>query len=203
MALLTSTEAKAMKPDLTGTAQDTLIDTLIGRADERLATWCGYPNYDSSVIPSLTSQTYTQYLDGPSWENQQVLAVPFFPLGSITSIHDDPGDRSYGAATLVASSDYETDAYRGLVILTPTAVQGSWSKGFRAQKIITAAGWSTVPELLKQAGAELVWHWYRLMRERGHDSVSIGGSSAGSWGAEIPKYIRELVAPFRLPGVLL
>lgn len=203
MALLTSTEAKAIKPDLSGTAQDTLIDTLIGRADEVLATWCGYPVYDSSAIPSLTQQTYTQYLDGPTWEDSKVLAVPFFPLGTITSIHDDPTDRTYGAATLVDSSDYDLDSYRGLVILTQSSVQGFWSKGFRAQKIITQAGWATVPEALKHAGAELVWHWYRLMRERGKKNVNIGGDSVVIRPPELPTYIKELVQPFRLPGALL
>lgn len=203
MALLTSTEAKAIKPDLSGTAQDTLIDTLIGRADQVLATWCGYPVYDSSTIPSLTQQTYTQYLDGPTWEDSKVLAVPFFPLGTITSIHDDPTDRTYGAATLVDSGDYDLDSYRGLVILTQSSVQGFWSKGFRAQKIITQAGWATVPEALKHAGAELVWHWYRLMRERGKKNVNIGGDSVVIRPPELPTYIKELVQPFRLPGALL
>ena len=203
MALLTSTEAKAIKPDLTGSAQDTLIDTLIGRADEVLAQWCGYPVYDSSTIPSLTQQTYTQYLDGPTWEDAKVLAVPFFPLGSITSIHDDPSDRTYGAVSLVAASDYETDDYRGLVILTTASAQGFWSRGFRSQKIITTAGWATVPEALKHAGAELVWHWYRLMRERGKQSVSVGGGSAGLRSEDIPDHVRHLAAGYRLPGALL
>ena len=203
MALLTSTEAKAIKPDLSGSAQDTLIDTLIGRADEVLATWCGYPVYDSSTIPSLTQQTYTQYLDGPTWEDSKVLAVPFFPLGTITSIHDDPTDRTYGAATLVDSSDYDVDTYRGLVILTQSSVQGFWSKGFRAQKIVTQAGWATVPEALKHAGAELVWHWYRLMRERGKQSVSVGGGSTGLRTESIPDHVWALVSPYRLPGSLL
>lgn len=202
MALLTSTEAKAIKPDLTGTAQDTLTDTLIGRADEVLATWCGYPVYDSSTIPSLTQKTYTQYLDGPTWEDQKVLAVPFFPLGTITSIHDDL-ERVYGSDRLVDSGDYETDDYKGLVILKNTSTQGFWSKGFRAQKIITTAGWSTVPEALKHAAAELVWHWYRLMRERGKTSVNINGDSVSLLPPTLPKHVMQLASTYRMPGACL
>jgi hypothetical protein len=203
VALLTSTEAKAIKPDLKGTAQDTLIDTLIGRADEVLAAHCGFRVYDSSVIASVTRQTYTIYLDGPTWEDQQVLALPVFPIGTIASVYDDPTDRAYASGSLVAASDYETDDDRGLVLLKQSSVQGYWSRGFRAQKVTLTAGWATTPGALKHAGAELVWHWYRLMRERGHDSISIGGASAATWPGTVPQFIVDMVRPFRLPGALL
>ena len=202
MALLTATEAKAIKPDLSGSAQDTLIDTLIGRADEYLAAHCGYPVYDSSTVPSLTEQTYTQYLNGPTWEDAKVLAVPFFPLGTVTSVHDDP-ERTYGASSLVASTDYETDAYSGLIILKEASTFGYWSRGLRRQKVITAAGWATVPTLLKHAGAELVWHWYRLARERGHNNTTINGAGGSSWSADVPDFVLDMVKQYRLPSALL
>ncbi len=203
MALLTSTEAKALKPDLGGATQDTLIDTLIGRADTLLAQKCGYPRYDTSAVESFTAQTYTMYLDGPTWTDQRVLALPVFPISSITTIHDDP-DRGYGAAYLVDSGDYETDDAKGLVILTDTSTQGYWSSSFRAQKVVASLGWSTVPGLIKHAGAELVWHWYRLQRgDRGKRNVSVAGQSLALWDAEVPGYILEMIADYRLPRVLL
>ena len=206
MALLTSTEAKALKPDLSGSSQDTLIDTLIGRADEALAAHCGFPRSDTSSEPSLTTQTYTLYLDGPTWSDSRVLSVPVFPIVAVTSIFDDV-DRVYGAATEVASSDWELDIARGLVILKNASTQGLWTSSWRAQKVTATLGYTDaaghIPQILRHAGAELVWHWFRLTRERGHSSVNLGGQSGSSWDPELPPYVLELVRPFRLPRALL
>jgi len=206
VALLTSTEAKAIKPDLSGTTQDALIDTLIGRADEYLAAYCGFPRSDTSSEPSLTTQTYTLYLDGPTWGDARVLSLPVFPIVTVTSIFDDT-DRVYGAATEVASSDWELDIARGLVLLKNSSTQGLWTSSWRAQKVTATLGYTDaaghVPQILRHAGAELVWHWFRLMRERGHKSVNVGAGSAALIDQEVPPYVLELAAPFRLPGSLL
>jgi len=206
VALLTSTEAKAIKPDLSGTTQDALIDTLIGRADEYLAAYCGFPRSDTSSEPSLTTQTYTLYLDGPTWADSRVLSFPVFPIVTVTSIFDDV-DRVYGAATEVASSDWELDIARGLVILKNASTQGLWTSSWRAQKVTATLGYTDasghVPQILRHAGAELVWHWFRLMRERGQTSATINGAGGGLRDQEVPPYVLELAAPFRLPGSLL
>ena len=206
MALLTSTEAKAIKPDLSGSTQDALIDTLIGRADEFLAAYCGYPKSDSSSEPSLTTQTYTLYLDGPTWADSRVLSLPVFPIVTVTSIFDDV-DRVYGASTEVSSSDWELDIGRGLVILKNASTQGLWTTSWRAQKVTATLGNTDasnhVPQILRHAGAELVWHWYRLMRERGQVSATINGAGGTLRDQEVPDYVLEMVAPFRLPMALL
>ena len=200
MALLTATEAKAIKPDLSGSSQDTLLATLIVRADEVLAAWCGYPPNSDGGNPGFEAAVYTIYMDGPDTDNAQILRLPVSPINSITSVADDV-DRVYGTA--VDSDDYELDKNRGLVILKNTSTQGFWTSAWRSQKVVGSLGWATVPEGLKHAAAELVWHWYRLMRERGRETLSQGGASFTVIPSTVPDYVLEMVRPYRLHSVLV
>ena len=157
MALCTAAEVKALLTSIEGTTHDTLLDTLASYADAVLARWCGYPPATAGSAPTLEQATHTLYSapvgDPRGWGvrvDGDTLHLRIWPMGTVTSIHDDP-DRVYGSDYLVDSGDYETDDERGLVILKVTRTHGGWSKSARAIKVVAAFGYSSVPSDMKMA----------------------------------------------------
>lgn len=193
MALITATEARLYVPDLTGTGEDTNLNTLITRAGAMLAAHCGYPAVSATTSPTLESATYTWYLDSPGGEVLELLP----PLTGVTTLHDDP-ERLYGSDALLASTDYERDEVRGLVVLKTDGNWGRFSRRgtYRAIKAVFTAGWTTIPEPVKQACAELARHLWHLRRRMGSQSAS-GKGSASFREETIPDAVLELIAPYR------
>ena len=62
MALATAAQMREYLRVLTGTAEDSLIDSLIARFDGLASGWCGYPT--EGAAPTFESATYTHYFDG-------------------------------------------------------------------------------------------------------------------------------------------
>lgn len=206
MALITAAEARAAGiASLGGSSdQDTLLDTLIDRADHALATWLGYPDQHSgSDGPTLESVTYTLYLDGPDADAPDRLTLPVRAVSSITTIHSDP-QRDYGSDTLIASTDYDLDGTEGVLYLRPDA-SSSWDTARRAIKVVCVAGWADTeaPPAVKQAAALLVRHWFDLGKERmSMSSVSQGDVSTSYRRETIPAVVAQLVEPYRVGGFL-
>ena len=198
MALCTASEVRAIMPQLTGTSQDSILDTMITRADTQMARWCLFPAATPGGVPTMEDTTYTRYFDG-NGEGGVTLRLGIPPLVSVTTIHDDPDTRTYGAASLVAASDYDLDLELGQAILTSTSTHGAWSsRSYRSIKAVYVAGWVTVPEELKGLCAELVAHWWRLRKERGKNSVSQQGTSLSLIPETLPDRVKEGLAPYRL-----
>lgn len=197
MALITAAQAKVYLPQIVGTADDTLIDTLIARAGAAIARYLGWPPASAGVVPTLEDTTHTLYLDGPGSVD---LYLPIRPLVSITSIHDDPA-RLYPASSEVASADYTADLGAGLLTCDSDGSHGTWSTGTRAIKVVCVAGYATIPADIEQAVCILVGHWWRLRTEGGRESISAGGTSISVTAATLPPEVRELLTPYLLPGV--
>lgn len=201
MALITTAEAYAMIPGLASGSSDTLVGDLIDRAGDALAAWCGFSAASAGGAPSLESTTYTEYLDGPEHGNARAVKLSFRPVASITTIHDD-SDWGYGAAYLVSSSDYVLDGQAGRVWLTPSAAH-TWSEGARNIKVVYVAGFSTVPDDVKQACALTVAHWVTLPKRQGRTGAS-GPNAGGSYGPEtLPASAKELVSHLKLGRAVL
>ncbi len=197
MALLTAAEARSQIPELTGTAEDTLIDTLIAAVGVTLAAWCGYPPATAGGSPTLESTSYTEFLDGPGGRE---LRVPVYPLTAIASIYDDPA-WTWGAADLVASGDYAiSDGRTGLVLLGETSTHGTWSRSRRSIKIAFTAGFATIPGDIKRAAAIAVRTLWDLRRQQGKESVSGGGNISLSLREEeaVVAIARQMLAHRRL-----
>ena len=64
MALCTASEVRAIMPQLTGTSQDSILDTMITRADTQMARWCLFPAATPGGVPTMEDTTYTRYFDG-------------------------------------------------------------------------------------------------------------------------------------------
>ena len=199
MALMTAAQARLYIPALSGTAADTDLDSLIGKAARVFAYYLGFPPNAAGTNPSLETVTYTQTLDGPGGVT---LKLPVIPIQSVTSIHDDP-DRAYGSGDLVAASDYEVDLERGLVILKPTSVHGNWSTSYRAIRVVYVAGFATTPGAIVHAGGLQIAHWWGARNHIGKTSISQGGGSASVKTLELLPEVKEALAPYRMPSVFI
>ncbi len=118
--------------------------------------------------PGLATVT-TEFFDGES--DQDAVFPDEWPIGTVTSLHDDP-DRTYGAATLLTENTHflvYTDEGRiqlvrgsGLSILT-SRESGFWNQGLKNIKLVYTAGYTNnagIPPSLRQACIE--WAAYLL-----------------------------------------
>ena len=207
MALLTAAEAALAIPGLTGTGEDTKIETLITRAGRVFARYCGYPPASVGANPTMESASYTLYngLGGLVQVNPdgRHLRIMVWPVTAISAIYDDTAE-AYGTA--VTSTLYSlVDGDQGLVAYKTTA-GAAWTDAgpyIRNIKIACTAGYSTVPDDLKQAAMMLVKHWWALRHVQGNQSVSQGQANRGRREETMPGQVKEILAPLRLPGVIL
>lgn len=195
MALLTATQARVYLAYL-DSSEDTLIDTMIARATSVLAAWCGWPRNDSGG-QTMEASTYTFYLDAPTDEGAQEIAVPVWPLVTVTSVYDDP-ERAYGASTLVSSGDYDTDLQAGRIILKPSSTLGKFSTARRALKVTVSAGYSTAPADLAQALGMMVKHLLELRHTQGASSVDTGDGAAQRREEDIPAAVKQMLRPYTI-----
>ena len=196
MALMTAAEARVYLRGLTGPAEDTTLDTLIGRVGAALAAFCRFPA-SATADASIESATYTQYLTG---DDPRVLFAPVRPVVSITSIHDSP-NHTYATADLVASGDYTLlKADEGLVELDYDAAHGGWSTGRDNIKLVYVAGFATVPESFKHACGLQIAHVWKNRDTLGLTSLSIEGVNYAIRTLGLLPSARETVAIHRLTG---
>jgi hypothetical protein len=199
VALVTAAEVRLNLPGLgTSATEDTILDTLIARADAVLANWCGYDaaTEGGAGAPTLEDVTFTRYLKGPGG---RALQLPFYPIVSVTTIEDDTTETFNGSTYLVSSSDYSLRKDEGIVLLKQTATRGTWSESeSEVLKVVWVAGWATVPYAMKQACIQLVIYWYNQRGTLGKSSVNAGGFSVSPRDETIPTSVKELMAPYRL-----
>lgn len=191
--------AATVRAQLTGavSGDDTLIGTLIDRADSAIAEWLRFPVPDAGTR-TLGAATYTAYPGPLSIDpaDPLVLMVPVRPVISVTSVHIDPA-RSYGAATAVDSADRDLDGAAGLVILRESAGTG-WSTALRANKVVISAGWATLPGPLAQALVMQVGHWLAHTRSAGRLTLDDGQSRVDLTALDLLPEVRALAQPHRL-----
>lgn len=202
MALVSAAEARIHIPELTGTAEDTNLDTLIARVEEACASWCGYPPASAGGTPTMASTSHVRYLDG---QGGRELVIDVWPVTAIASIYDDAA-WTWGASSLVSSADYTLlDGSTGLVLLAESAAHGSWNRARRSIKATVTAGYTSAPPALKLAICLGVRHLWNLRRELGRTSVSGEGTVSVSTvdPTMLPIEALQALAPYRLPRALL
>ena len=198
MALATAAEVKVLFPQLTGTSLDTDLGTYITRAEEALATYCGFPAIDGAA-PVLEQATYTMYLtDALDCDHAEVLHLPLRPVVSITSVHDDE-DRAYGSSSEVTT--YDLDKSHGRLILTGTSTH-AWTQTFESIKVIGVFGLTTgsIPEYVKQAVAVTIKANWDKRHHNNVDQVQTGGDNTVFTKREffLPPEAKQLIAPLVL-----
>lgn len=151
---ITLTEAK-LHLRVTGTAEDTLITSLIQAARERC---------EDVTMRSLVTRTYDAYLD--CWPECGSVMLPYPPAASIVSVKYTD---STGTQGTMDSLDYYLAVARGQLVLGygkswPTAVL----QPKEAIVIRYTAGYgaaSAVPAWAKHAMKLLIGHWYMNREE--------------------------------------
>lgn len=124
---------------------DNLLEGLIVRVTESFEKYCG--------IKQFKSQTYTEYYDG---NGERELFVNNVPLTSISEINEDT-DWVFGSDTTIGSDEYAImDECR------ITMKSEYFTQGIRNFKITYTAGYSTIPNDLKQAAIMEVVRIYKL-----------------------------------------
>ena len=196
MALLDAATVREYLPSLTGTGEDSTINSLIARFDNLASAWCGYPAAAVGGSSSFEVKTYTLYLDGTG---SKFLNLPVVPVTGVTSIHVDV-DRGYNSDDLVAASDYDVFGDTGSVILKIDSVQGAFDHAPRSVKAVFTAGFSTTPDAIKHAAAVQVAYWWQGRAHIGKTSVSAGGGSASVATLELLPEVKQALNSFRLPS---
>jgi hypothetical protein len=196
MAVVTAAEVRAYIPTLSGTGDDTVLNTLISRFDQIAAGHMGYPAQSSGAI-SMESGTYIEYLDGPGGRELRVSARP---VVSVTSVYDDPDLDYTDSADLIQASDYTLYGLEGKVILDYNAVDAAWSVGHRHIKITYVAGYSgaTMPNAIKHAACIQVAHWYSGRSHIGKTNVNVQGQSMALQSWELLPEVRMALQPYSL-----
>lgn len=201
MALITAAEARDLLPNLTGTGEDTLLDTLIAAVGVVFARHCNYPAAATGGAPSMESASYTDYIDGP-WhpDDPATLRLRAGPVTAVASIYDDP-EWSWGSSTLVAGGDYVLiPDDRRLVSLTPLSTH-AWSRYRRAIKVAYTAGYASVPGDLKLAARIGVKHAFEHVRHQlGVQSMSAEGASQTLDVHVMPPIVGKILGAYVIPG---
>lgn len=208
MALMTASALRDAIPELTGTAEDTKLDTLIARADGACARFLGIPPASATGTPTMESTSYTFYLTG---NGGRELWLPLRTFTAITSIYDDP-NRDYTDSTyLVSSADYALrwDPQRGQhVYLLSTATHGAWSDTDRAIRVVGTAGYSSgaAPGHILEAVRIGLRNWWEERKRAGKLSTSGQASVSYMEGEDrwfLCPEVKAILGPERLPAAMV
>jgi hypothetical protein len=175
---------------ITTSADDTLLGLLQDSADAAIANYC---NRD------FAGGTFTEYYPGGS----RFVHLRNFPVSSVTSVKLD-STYTYGAETVVPSTDYVVHLERGVIQSTAGAFLPSEP---RVIQVVYATATSQVPADVKEAYARLVGHGYRrvktdaaanyqnVMQQKYGETFIIFGHTEEA----LPEDVRSLLAPYRVP----
>ena len=206
MALVTAAVLKQYLPEVTGTAADSALTSLLTRVESAIAIYLGFPvhKHGSAFKASLDIQTYTRYYDRPSFGNSKVLNLQIRPVHSVTSIHSDL-DQEYNSDTLIAASEYTLDETAGKVWLKPTEYTTPFDSGPKAIKAVFSAGYSTAnaPEDLIHAICVWASQLQRAKSTQGRNSVSQRGGSVSVTSYDMPIEVKQILNSYRNSGSIL
>jgi len=135
----------------TDTTFNTLLD-LLAAAIESM--------WDELTCRTWYTTTHTEYHRAPERTNK--IFLKNYPVTSVAYLYDDP-DWEYGAASLISSSDYHTNADNGVVVY-----DGYFYEGDDNIKIVYTAGYtaSNVPAWLKQLLVRQACHWFEQAKNK-------------------------------------
>jgi len=198
MAMVTVSTLKQYLPEITGDTANTDLENLLDRVEAATARYMGWRKPNTLASPRMLATTYTFYLDGPTYENPQVLQLPMRPVQSITSIHVDI-DRQYGNDTLMDPGDYSLDQYEGKVILDPVEATDVFERGYRSIKVVCEAGFanSFLPSDLEHGICVWASQLHRNKATQGKDSITQRAATISISPKNMPDEVKEILAPFR------
>ncbi|MCE9531643.1 MAG: phage head-tail connector protein, partial [Planctomycetes bacterium] len=177
---------------ISGSGDDTLLGLLQDSADKFIENWCDR---------DFAGGTFTEYHPGGS----EFVFLRNFPVASITSVKVDPG-YTFGSETLLASSAYVVHLEGGAI----ESLGGPFYPAPRVVQVVYTVATGQVPDDIKEAYARLVCHWYRQVKtESGSNFLNVAQQKFGdtfqifnnSGGDAIPKEVRGMLMPYRVPRI--
>lgn len=189
IALATVAEAKVVLKIPSGTtSEDTVLEDLINRASAHANKHTGR---------QLLLARFTEFYDG---DGSDELMLNNYPVGTLTSVHDDPLRDFAAGSLLVVDDDYILDAAAGII----SAMSGhpAFLKGKATVKVVYTAGYAlaSVPHDLKEAVLMMVQHHYKRMYQDqriGLASESIGDQTFTYSEEAIPKKAKATLDRYR------
>lgn len=197
MALITPANFREHFPALTGTGEDSVLTTLIARADDLLAAFCGFRPYDG-VIHSLTQQSYSLKYSGPSRVDPRVLCLCTRPVGSVSTVEvDATGFFGGSEEALTEGTDFVADLEEGILLRSDGE---RWPVAIKGISVEFTAGFATTPPGLVAIAAAEVRHLWNLRNTQGESGYTIRGDSAQleDWDQLIPLAVQAAIAPYRV-----
>lgn len=201
MAIVTAEEARAYIPTISGTASDSVLNTLIERFDTVAASYLGFPKQDDGTH-SIESGTYTEYLDGGiDRPDGRELSLMVRPAISVTSLFDDPDQHYDDTADQIASTDFILYGIQGRIVLRNDKTDSQFTGTRRGVRVIYVAGYTsgTMPKAIDHACCLQVAHWFQARAHIGKTNLSSAGQSAGLMSLSLLPEVKEALAPYRLP----
>jgi hypothetical protein len=195
LAIITPAQFREHYPQLTGTGEDTILATLVTRADALCAQYCGFPRPDAGVH-TFEDVTYTLYPPGPDRDEPRRISLRIYPIVSVTSAYVDETE-GYAAGTAVASGDMVLDKNKGQIWLTPSA-SSAWAYGGRSNKITIVAGFTAAPDDLVAIIAAQVRHLLDQRRVQGVTQASAASQYVARPDANlmIPKTVQDMLSAY-------
>lgn len=195
MPIVTPAQFRTSYPALTGTGEDAKLEILIERADQMLATYCGFKPNDAGDT-TLQESTYT---DQKCSANPLILDTDVRPVTSVATVHQS-SDWLWDSSTLVDSSEYLTWKEDGEIELVPGSVT-SWYSSRKSQKIVYLAGYATAPNWLVQAVCLMVRHLLDLGATQGITAINQGGvNESREPQATVPPLVAGAIWPAKMLG---
>ena len=201
MSLVTVAGLRKYLPDYKSTSgdRDAELQELIDQVEPIVAEWLGFPVSDAGAPYSLEVNTYTQYIESPDPENSCVINVELRPIVSVISIHADV-NRKYGSDTLIDSSEYQHD--KDEEIFLETDASGSFATGFRANKIVLTAGYTTADKNLIRALCIWMSQGQRSKDSQGMKSQKVGDDSTTWLPNNMPPEVRAILQPLQATAMV-
>jgi hypothetical protein len=201
MALLDTLSAVKTQLGISGSADDTLLETLRTAATDTIMRYCGR-NFDGG--------SFVEYAAGGA----KLLILANYPVEDGWELRVDPG-RIFPIDSIVPPERVIVHADRGLVTLATGRpfISGTQPGAYpRSVKFSYTTASGAVPETIKRAYAELIGHWYRQtktwtaaeqqnLRQRTDGSAITEYPWGQSGGFNLPNGVTHLLNAYRTPGV--
>jgi len=192
---LTGAQIRLLIPGLTGTAEDTNLDTLSDRADAAIARWIGFPATSTGPWAyTVSSATYIHYSGLHFSPRPRWFFLPLRPVVSITTLEEDTTQTETLAT--VASTDYTVDVLSGRVDLLNGDTHGAFLVSHRALKVTYVGGYATIPADITQAGILLIRHWWDRRHDAGIASSTQDGNTVVRSDLDLPDEVKMLLRPY-------
>lgn len=143
----------------------------------------------------LLVTSYTRYRDG---DGTAILHLDHYPITAITSIHSDP-TRGYDSSTEIVAANIITNDTEGWAAGIVELYEASFLRGKKNIKVVYSAGYSTVPQDIQFAIAEMCAKVYMVQDKRlfGQISQQIGDRNIALDVEMMPKRAMDTLNRYR------